>query len=66
MFTSNLVKSLVREFTTTTTKQFMASIGGRKGGDDSPLRMISRRNYPSWSGAEKRDKDQDTLIEQSL
>ena len=26
--------------------------------------MISRRNYP-WSGAENRDKDRDTLIEQS-
>ena len=27
--------------------------------------MIPRRNYPSWSGAESRDKDRDTLIEQS-
>ena len=32
----------------------------------APLRMISHRNYLSWSGAENRDKDRDTLIEQSL
>ena len=41
----------------------------RKGGARGlkpPLRMISHRNYLSWSGAENRDKDRDTLIEQSL
>ena len=41
----------------------------RKGGARElkpPLRMISHRNYLSWSGAENRDKDRDTLIEQSL
>ena len=27
----------------------------------APLRMISHRNYLSWSGAENRDKDRDTL-----
>ena len=48
-------------------------IGGGKGGGGGgarglkpPLRMISHRNYLSWSGAENRDKDRDTLIEQSL
>ena len=40
--------------------------GGGGGGGLAPLRMISRRNYPSWSVAENRDKDRDTLIEQSL
>ena len=38
----------------------------RKRGGLAPFRMISRRNYPSWSGAEIHDKDRDTLIEQSL
>ena len=38
--------------------------GGARG--LSPLRMMPRRSYPSWSGAENRDKDRDTLIEQSL
>ena len=45
------------------------TIGGGKGGARGlkpPLRMISHRNYLSWSGAENRDKDRDTLIEQSL
>ena len=37
-----------------------------RGGLGPPLRMISHRNYLSWSGAENRDKDRDTLIEQSL
>ena len=44
-------------------------IGGGKGGARGlkpPLRMISHRNYLSWSGAENLDKDRDTLIEQSL
>ena len=58
------------------------SIGDGKGGGArlphsaegglAPLRMISCRNYPSWSGAENRDKDRytpvecsNTLIEQS-
>ena len=45
-------------------------IGGGKGGGarglKPPLRMISHQNYLSWSGAENRDKDRDTLIEQSL
>ena len=34
-------------------------IGGGKGGARGlkpPLRMISHRNYLSWSGAENRDK----------
>ena len=46
-----------------------SNIGGGKGGARGlkpPLRMISHRNYLSWSGAENRDKDRDTLIEQSL
>ena len=45
-----------------------ATIGGGKGGGglSPPLRMISHLNYLSWSGAENRDKDRDTLIEQSL
>ena len=45
------------------------SLGGGKGGSKGlkpPLRMISHRNYLSWSGTENRDKDKDTLIEQSL
>ena len=47
------------------------NIGGGKGGGlgaeaPPPLRMISHQNYLSWSGAENRDKDRDTLIEQSL
>ena len=45
------------------------TIGGGKGGARGlkpPLGMISHRNYLSWSGAENRDKDRDTLIEQSL
>ena len=52
------------------------NIGGGRGGGGlgglapppppPPLRMISHRNYLSWSGAENRDKDRDTLIEQSL
>ena len=46
------------------------SIGGGKGGGarglKPPLRMISHRNNLSWSGVENRDKDRDTLIEQSL
>ena len=44
-------------------------IDGGKGGARGlkpPLRIISHRNYLSWSGAENRDKDRDTLIEQSL
>ena len=40
--------------------------GGGARGLKPPLRMISHRNYLSWSGAENRDKDRDTLIEQSL
>ena len=40
--------------------------GGKGGGGLAPLRMISHRNHLSWSGAENRDKDRDTLIEQSL
>ena len=39
---------------------------GARGLKPPPLRMISHRNYLSWSGAENRDKDRDTLIEQSL
>ena len=31
-------------------------------GGITPLRMISQQNYLSWSGAENRDKDQDTLF----
>ena len=59
--------------------QNITDIGGGKGGarglkphlgllrgDLAPLRMISHRNYLSWNGAENRDKDRDTLIEQSL
>ena len=48
------------------------TIGGGKGGGGArgltptPLRMISQRKYLSWSGAENRDKDRDTLIEQLL
>ena len=41
-------------------------LGLVRGGGLAPLRMISHRNYLSWSGAENRDKDRDTLIEQSL
>ena len=49
----------------------ITTIGGGRGGGGArglkpPLRMISHRNYLSWSGAENRDKDRDTLIEQSL
>ena len=33
----------------------------RKGGLGD-LRMVPRRSYSSWSGAENRDKDRDTLI----
>ena len=36
------------------------------GSAEGGLRLISHRNYPSWSGAENRDKDRDILIEQSL
>ena len=36
--------------------------GGGKGLKSPPPPMISRQNYPSWSGAENRDKDQYTLI----
>ena len=52
-----------------TLQESVQIIGGGKGGARGlkpPLRMISHRNYLSWSGAENRDKDQDTLIEQSL
>ena len=48
---------------------YVRTIGGGKGGARGlkpPLSMISHRNYLSWSGAENRDKDRDTLIEQSL
>ena len=48
-------------------------IGGGKGGEGgarglklSPPQNDITRNYPSLSGAENRDQDRDTLIEQSL
>ena len=57
----------------------MKDIGGGKGGARGlkpPLGLLRgglappqndiTRNYLSWSGAENRDKDRDTLIEQSL
>ena len=57
----------------------LSSIGGGKGGARGlkpPLGLLRgglappqndiTRNYLSWSGAENRDKDRDTLIEQSL
>ena len=57
-------------------QNYASIIGGGKGrarglkpplgllrGGLAPLRMISHRNYPSWSGAENRDKDRDTPIE---
>ena len=37
-----------------------------RSAEGDPLRMIPRRSYPSWSGAENRDNDRDTLIEQLL
>ena len=42
----------------------LSMVGGKERGE-TPPQKISRRNYPSWSGAENRDKDRDTLIEQS-
>ena len=54
-------------------KEVEENIGGGKGGArglkpplDLLRRMILHRNYLSWSGGENRDKDRDTLIEQSL
>ena len=55
----------------------LTTIGGGKGGGARGLKpppppppprsaeVISHRNYLSWSGAENRDKNRDTLIEQS-
>ena len=40
-------------------------LGLLRGGLAPPQNDIAR-NYLSWSGAENRDKDRDTLIEQSL
>ena len=42
-----------------------APLGLLRGGLAPPQNDITR-NYLSWSGAENRDKDRDTLIEQSL
>ena len=60
-FICNEIISEVRDLSLWT----VYSIGGGKGearGLNPPLRMISHRNYLSWSGAENRDKDRDTLI----
>ena len=40
--------------------------GGARGLSPPPPQNDITRNYPSWSGAENRDQDRDTLIEQSL
>ena len=49
-------------------KLHIAIGGGKEGGGqgvEAPLRVISQRNYPSWSGAENCDKGQYTVIERS-
>ena len=69
----------VVQFIVENTCVVMLCIGGGKGGARGlkpPLGLLRgglappqndiTRNYLSWSGAENRDKDQDTLIEQSL
>ena len=43
----------------------LVHIGGGNWGLALPQNDITR-NYLSWSGAENRDQDRDTLIEQSF